>query len=61
MLRQGWEQDVLEFKNIFHTLRTQLGVEDSELHLVLKYCGYLHNYGQEEMDFLNISLLSMAY
>jgi hypothetical protein len=51
-LRQGRDQDVPEFTNIFHTLRTQLGIKDSELHLVLKYRGCLHRYIQEEMEFL---------
>eukprot|EP00253_Pinus_taeda_P035123 PITA_35123 len=36
MLRQGRDQDVQEFTNIFHTLRTQLGIKDSELHLKFK-------------------------
>src|ERR1700733_6921803 len=47
--------------NIFHTLRTQLGIKDSELHLVLKYRGCLHRYVQEEMEFLDISSLGIAY
>ena len=42
-------------------LRTQLGIKDSELHLVLKYHGCLHRYIQEEMEFLNISSLGTAY
>ena len=54
-LRQGRDQDVPEFTNIFHTLRTQLGIKESKLHLVLKYHDYLHRYIQEEMEFLNIS------
>jgi len=60
-LQQGRDQDVPEFTNIFYTLRTQLGIKDSELHLVLKYRGCLHRYIQEEMEFLNISSLGMAY
>eukprot|EP00253_Pinus_taeda_P027723 PITA_27723 len=60
-LRQGRDQGVPEFTNNFHTLRTQLGIKDSELHLVLKYRGCLHRYIQEEMDFLNISSLGTAY
>ena len=60
-LRQGRDQDVPEFTNIFHTLRTQLGVKDSELYLVLKYRGCLHRYIQEEMEFFNISSLGTAY
>jgi hypothetical protein len=42
-------------------LRTKLGIEDSEQHLVLKYSGALHKYFQTEMDFLDISSLSVAY
>jgi len=61
MLRQRCDQDVLEFTNVFHTLRTKLGIKDSDKHLVLKYHGCLHKYIQEEMEFLDISLLSMAY
>ena len=60
-LRQGRDQDVPKFTNIFHSLHTQLGIKDSELHLVLKYHGFLHKYIQEEMEFLNISSLSTAY
>ena len=56
-LRQGRDQDVLEFTDIFHTPCTQLGIKDSELHLVLKYCDCLYRYIQEEMEFLNISSL----
>eukprot|EP00253_Pinus_taeda_P016290 PITA_16290 len=60
-LRQGRDQDVPEFTNIFHTLHTQLGIKYSELHLVLKYCVCLHRYIQEVMEFLNISSLSTTY
>ena len=28
-LQQGWDQDVPELTNIFHTLRTQLGIKYS--------------------------------
>jgi hypothetical protein len=52
---------VPEFTNIFHTLRTKLGIKDSEQHLVLKYRGCLHKYIQEEIQFLNISSLGAAY
>lgn len=45
----------------FHTLHTNLGIKDSEEHLVLKYCDYLHKYIQEEIEFLNISLLNTTY
>jgi hypothetical protein len=54
-------QAVLEFTNTFHTLRTKLGIKDSEQHLVLKYRGALHRYIQTEMDFLDISSLGVAY
>jgi hypothetical protein len=50
-----------EFTNTFHTLYTKLGIKDSERHLVLKYRGALHRYIQTEMDFLDISSLSVAY
>jgi hypothetical protein len=51
----------MEFTNTFHTLRTKLGIKDSERHLVLKYRGALHRYIQTEMDFLDISSLGAAY
>ena len=54
-LRQEMGQEVRNFINTFHTLRTKLGVKDSERHLVLKYSGALHRYIQTEMDFLDIS------
>jgi hypothetical protein len=54
-------QTVSKFTNTFHTLRTKLGIKDSERHLVLKYGGALHKYIQTEMDFLNISSLGVAY
>jgi len=60
-LRQERGQAVPEFTNIFHTLRTKLGIKDSERHLFLKYCGALHKYIQTEMDFLDISSLGAAY
>jgi hypothetical protein len=52
---------LLEFTNTFHTLRTKLGIKDSQRHLVLKYRGALHRYIQTEMDFLDISSLGAAY
>ena len=48
-------------ENLFHTLRTKLGIKDSERHLVLKYHGCLHKHIQEEMDFLHITSLGTAY
>ena len=55
------DQDVHEIMNLFHTLRTKLGIKDSEKHLLLKYHSCLHRYIQEEMEFLNISSLGVAY
>jgi hypothetical protein len=51
----------MEFTNTFHTLHTQLGIKDSERHLVLKYRGPLRRYIQTKMDFLDISSLGAAY
>ena len=55
------DQDVHELMNLFHTLRTKLGIKYSEKHLVLKYRSCLHRCIQEEMEFLDISSLGMAY
>jgi hypothetical protein len=52
---------VLEFTNIFHTLRTKLGIKYFEQHLVLKYRSGVHRYIQDKMDFLDIKSLGMAY
>eukprot|EP00253_Pinus_taeda_P035736 PITA_35736 len=60
-LRQGRDQDVTKFTNIFHTLHTHLGIKDSKLHLVLKYRNYLHRYIRKELEFLNISSLCTTY
>jgi hypothetical protein len=60
-LRQQRDQDVHEITNLFHTLRTKLGIKYSEKHLVLKYHSCLHRYIQEEMEFLDISSLGVAY
>ena len=46
---------------MFHTLRTKLGIKDSEKKLVLKYRGCLHRYIQEEMEFLDISSFHTTY
>ena len=43
-LQQQRDQDVHELTNMFHTLRTKLGIKDSEKHLVLKYRSCLHIY-----------------
>ena len=50
-----------DFTNIFHTLRTKLGIKDSERHLVLKYHDYLHRYIQTEMNFVDIASLGATY
>jgi hypothetical protein len=60
-LRQQRDQDVHEITNLFHTLRTKSSIKDSEKHLVLKYHSCLHKYIQEEMEFLDISSLGVAY
>jgi hypothetical protein len=55
------DQVVPDFTNIFHTLRTKLGIKDSERIQVLKYRSALHRYIQAEMEFMDISSLGMAY
>jgi hypothetical protein len=60
-LRQERDQAVPEFTNIFHTLRTKLGIKYSERHLVLKYHVALHRYIHTIMEFLDISSLGAAY
>jgi hypothetical protein len=52
---QEKSQIVIKFTNAFHTLCTNMGIKDSECHMVLKYLGALHRYIQTGMDFLNIS------
>ena len=59
-LRQERDQAVPYFTNIFHTLRTKLDIKYSERHLVLKYHDSLHRYIHTEMEFMDISSLSMA-
>ena len=44
ILHQERDQTVSEYTNKFHTLRTKLGIKDSERHLVLKYRSGLHWY-----------------
>jgi hypothetical protein len=52
---------MVEYTNIFHILHSNLGIKDSEQHLVLMYhCG-LHRYIQTKMDFLDISSLGVSY
>jgi hypothetical protein len=60
-LRQERDQVVSDFTNIFHTLRTKLGIKYSERHMVLKYHGALHRYIKTKMEFLDISSLGAAY
>jgi hypothetical protein len=43
-LRQERDQAVPNFTNIFHTLRTKLGIKESERNMVLKYRDALHRY-----------------
>lgn len=42
-------------------IHTNLGVMDSEKNLVLKYCGCLYRYIQDEMDLLDIPSLGITY
>jgi hypothetical protein len=60
-LRQERDQVVPDFTNMFHTLRTKLGIKYSERHLVLKYHGSMHRYIQIKMEFLDISSLGATY
>jgi hypothetical protein len=60
-LQQERDQAVSEFKNIFHTLRTKMGIKYFEQHLVLKYRGGLHIYIQAKIDFLYILSLGVTY
>ena len=60
-LWQQMDQDVHELTNLFHSLRTMLGIKYLEKHLMLNYNGCLHRYIQEEMEFLDISLLGTTY
>ena len=60
-LWQKRDQTVPNFTNIFHTLRTKLGIKYLEQHLVLNYRGALHRYIQTRMKFLDISSLGVAY
>ena len=52
---------MLEFTNVFHTLRMKLDIKNFEKHLVLKYRDCLHRHIQYEMEFLDISSLDTAY
>lgn len=52
---------VPKYTNIFHTLCSNMDIKDFERHLVLKYRSGLHRYIQTKMDFLEISLVGVAY
>ena len=54
-------QPVPKFTNIFNTLCTNLGIKYYEKNLVLKYHDGMHRYIEDEMDFLDISSLGVAY
>jgi hypothetical protein len=58
---QERNQEVPKFTNIFHTLRTKLGIKYFERYLVLKYRDGLHIYIQDEVEFLDISSLGADY
>jgi hypothetical protein len=60
-LCQKRDQIVSEYTNIFHTLRSKLGIKDYERNLVLKYHNGIHKHIQTEMDFLDISSLGVSY
>ena len=60
-LRQERDQVVSKFTNVFHTLRSKLGIKDFDQNLSLKYCGFMQKYLQKEMVFLDISSLGAAY
>ena len=60
-IRKIVDQKLPYFTNIFHTLRTKLGIKDSEWHLVLKYRGCIHIYIQTKMVFLDIASLGTTY
>jgi len=60
-LRQERDQDMSKFTNIFHTLRMKLGIKEFEQNIVIKYCGCIQRYIQEEIEFLDISSLGMTY
>jgi hypothetical protein len=60
-LHQKRDQTILEFTNIFHTLRSKLGIKYYENHMVLKYYVCLHRYIQTEMELVDIASLGMTY
>jgi len=60
LLHKKRDQTMPEFKNTFHTLRTNMGIKDSERNLVLKYRRSLHRYILIEMEFMGVSSLGYA-
>jgi hypothetical protein len=60
-VHQVRSQTMSKFTNTIHTLHTKLGIKDSERHLVMKYHEDIHKYIQNEMEFLDISSLEVAY
>ena len=54
------DQDVSEFTNIFHTLRTKLGIKVLS-GIWYSYRSCLRKYIQDEMDFLDIFSVGVAY
>ena len=60
IMHQERDQAVSEYTNKFYTLRTNMGIKDSQRNLILKYRSGLHRYIRTEMDFLDISSLGTA-
>jgi hypothetical protein len=50
-----------EYTNIFHTLRSNMGIKEYEQNLVFKYHYVLHRYVHVDMDCFNISSLESNY
>jgi hypothetical protein len=49
-----------EYKKIFYTLPSKLGIQYYERHLVLKYHSGLHGYIQTKMDSMDTSSLGVV-
>jgi hypothetical protein len=60
-LQEEGDQAMPDFTNIFHTLRTKMGIKYLEQHLVLKYCVSMYIYIQNEMEFMDIFSLGTTY
>jgi hypothetical protein len=60
-LRKKKGQTLSEYNNIFHTLCSNMGIKDSDKHLVFKYHSGMHRYIQTKMDLLGISSLGVSY